>query len=123
MTVVRGAKMRRRIFALAALLAVLLAIDLQRAPSTQISARLALGAIDLYQATLSRWYAASGIQCRFSPTCSEYGEVCLRQFGAARGSWLALKRVLRCGPWTPAVTVDPPPRPAGRSGDLRSGIS
>ena len=50
-----------------------------------------------------------GVQCRFTPTCSHYGEACIRQFGAMRGGWLAMKRVLRCGPWTPMGTDDPPP--------------
>ena len=50
-----------------------------------------------------------GVQCRFTPTCSHYGEACIRRFGVARGGWLAMKRVLRCGPWTPLGTADPPP--------------
>ncbi len=88
---------------------LLLAIDLRQPPTDQISGRLAIASIHAYQATLSRWYASIGVQCRFSPTCSHYGEECIRRFGVARGSWLAMKRVLRCGPWTPLGTLDPPP--------------
>jgi putative membrane protein insertion efficiency factor len=105
--------MRRRIVALLALFLILLAADLRRAPSRQLSARATIGAIHLYQATFSRWLAASGVQCRFTPSCSRYGEACIREFGAWRGSWLAVRRVVRCGPWTPAGTVDPPPRAIG----------
>jgi putative membrane protein insertion efficiency factor len=88
---------------------LMLAADLRRAPSDQVTTRAALGGVHLYQATLSRVYGRMGIQCRFTPTCSHYGEICIRQFGAMRGGWLAMKRVLRCGPWTAMGTVDPPP--------------
>jgi hypothetical protein len=87
-----------------------LAADLTRPPADQWMARGALGAIRAYQATLSRAYARLGVQCRFTPTCSQYGEACIRRFGALGGGWLAARRVLRCGPWTPSGTVDEPPR-------------
>jgi len=38
--------------------------------------------------------------CKFYPTCSHYAAEALRVHGARRGSWLALKRVLRCHPFT-----------------------
>jgi uncharacterized protein len=60
-------------------------------------ARLVLvGAIRAYQLTLSGWL---GGQCRFSPTCSRYAEEAIRSLGAARGSFLAARRVLRCNPF------------------------
>ena len=37
--------------------------------------------------------------CRFTPTCSAYAEEAIRKYGAARGSWLATRRLLRCHPW------------------------
>ena len=37
--------------------------------------------------------------CRFTPTCSAYAEEALKRYGAARGSWLALRRLLRCHPF------------------------
>jgi putative membrane protein insertion efficiency factor len=89
---------------------VLIAADLLRPPAEQLSTRAALGAIHLYQATLSPLYARTGVICRFKPTCSHYGETVVREYGVIRGGWLAMKRVLRCGPWTPAGTVDEPPR-------------
>lgn len=48
-----------------------------------------------YQAAVSPWLPAS---CRYDPTCSEYARVAVERFGAARGSWLAARRVLRCHP-------------------------
>ncbi len=86
-----------------------LVVDLRRAPADQLTMRVLVGGIHLYQATLSPVYARMGVQCRFTPTCSHYGEACVREFGALRGGWLAMKRVLRCGPWTPLGTQDPAP--------------
>ena len=88
---------------------VLLGWDAGRSPSDQLSAKALIGAIDLYQATLSRGLARIGAQCRFAPTCSHYGEEVIRRHGALRGSWLAARRVARCGPWTPLGTFDAPP--------------
>lgn len=101
---------RRRLKAGIALLAVVLALglDVSRAPADQLSARVLLGAIHLYQATLSPRMGSLGVRCRFQPTCSHYGEGAIRKYGAWTGSWKTLWRILRCGPWTPAGTVDPP---------------
>ena len=37
--------------------------------------------------------------CRFRPTCSHYARVAIERFGAWRGGWMALKRILRCNPF------------------------
>ena len=37
--------------------------------------------------------------CRFEPTCSEYARQAVEKYGAARGTWMALKRILRCQPF------------------------
>lgn len=37
--------------------------------------------------------------CRFTPTCSQYALEALRKHGPIKGSWLALRRILRCHPW------------------------
>jgi putative membrane protein insertion efficiency factor len=100
-------------WALTALLLAAFAVDVSRAPERQVAARAAVAGIHLYQATLSRAFAATGVACRFDPTCSHYGEAVIQRFGVLRGGWMAAKRVIRCGPWTPAGTVDPPPIPSG----------
>ena len=101
--------MKKRALAAVAILVVAIALDLRRPPSSQWSTAAAVGSIHLYQATLSPIYAKLGVQCRFTPTCSHYGEEVVRRFGVVRGGWLAAKRILRCGPWTPVGTVDPAP--------------
>ncbi len=46
--------------------------------------------------------------CRFQPTCSQYAIQAVERFGALKGSWLALKRILRCHPFNPGG-YDPVP--------------
>lgn len=40
--------------------------------------------------------------CRFVPTCSNYALEAVESHGAARGSWLAARRICRCHPWGPS---------------------
>jgi len=102
--------MRRRRLALVAVAALLalLAADLSRPPERQASARLLLAAVSAYRQVLSPRLAAAGVRCRFRPTCSRYAEAVIRRDGALVGSARAARRLLACGPWTPAGTVDPP---------------
>ncbi len=59
-------------------------------------ARLLAAVIDLYRLVLSPLIAPS---CRFQPTCSAYARDAVLRHGPLRGSWLAVRRVLRCHPW------------------------
>lgn len=93
-----------------AILGAGVAVDLRRPPPDQWSTGAAVVGIHMYQATLSPLYTRIGVQCRFTPTCSHYGEDVIHRFGLARGGWLAAKRILRCGPWTPAGTTDLAPK-------------
>ena len=52
--------------------------------------------IRAYQATISR---ALPPACRFQPTCSVYAYEAVDQWGALKGSWLAVRRLSRCHPW------------------------
>jgi uncharacterized protein len=56
---------------------------------------LLMGIIRLYQWTLS---PLLGPRCRFYPSCSSYTHCAIERHGALRGSWLGLKRLLRCHP-------------------------
>ncbi len=52
--------------------------------------------IKLYQLIISPWL---GPQCRFTPTCSQYGIEAFKKYGPVKGLWLTLKRIARCNPW------------------------
>jgi putative membrane protein insertion efficiency factor len=67
---------------------------------------IAVGAIRGYQYVLSPWV---GSACRFAPTCSEYARLAIIDHGVARGSWLALRRLLRCQPFHRGGYDPPPP--------------
>ena len=49
-----------------------------------------------YRLLVSPWL---GRNCRFAPSCSEYALEALERHGAARGGWLAARRICRCHPW------------------------
>ena len=55
-----------------------------------------LAVIGFYQYLVSPWV---GNQCRFYPTCSEYARIAVKEHGSIKGSWLAVRRTLKCHPW------------------------
>ena len=67
---------------------------------------LFLTLIKFYQRAISPWLPA---RCRYSPTCSQYAVEAITKYGAAKGGWLALKRFLRCHPFTKRDPFDPVP--------------
>ncbi len=48
-------------------------------------------------------------RCRYVPTCSQYAVEAITKYGAGKGGWLALKRFLRCHPFSKHDTFDPVP--------------
>lgn len=62
-------------------------------------------ALRAYRAVVSPLY---GDVCRYYPSCSAYALGAVDTHGAARGSWLAIRRLVRCHPWA-AGGVDPVP--------------
>lgn len=77
-----------------------------------LPARLLSRAVRGYQ----RVFAGRPSPCRYVPTCSMYALDALEQHGAARGSWLAARRLGRCHPWSRHSGWDPvPPTRSGGS--------
>lgn len=58
--------------------------------------RVFLFLIDVYRRYISPLKSPC---CRYIPTCSEYAMIAIERYGAMRGGWLALKRILRCHPF------------------------
>ena len=62
----------------------------------QIARNIALLLLRGYKLVASPWLPAS---CRYVPTCSEYAMEAIERYGVLRGSWMGLRRILRCHPF------------------------
>ena len=58
--------------------------------------KILLFVIKIYQKGISPYL---GRRCRFYPTCSEYSKQAIIKYGAVKGSYLAIKRILKCHPF------------------------
>ncbi len=67
--------------------------------------KLLIGTLRIYKKAVSPLLPRA---CRFHPTCSVYAMEAIGRYGAGKGSWLALKRLLRCHPFNPGG-YDPVP--------------
>lgn len=65
-----------------------------------------VGLIKIYQKFISPFL---GSNCRFTPSCSLYGQQAIEQHGFFYGSWLLFKRLLKCHPWYKGKVDDPVP--------------
>ena len=48
--------------------------------------------------------------CRFHPTCSNYAIEAISEYGVLKGTWLAIKRILKCHPFHPGGFDPVPPK-------------
>lgn len=67
---------------------------------------LLLRAIGYYQHNMSHRH---GPCCRYIPSCSEYAREAIERYGAVKGGWLAVRRILRCHPFSRRDPYDPVP--------------
>lgn len=74
--------------------------------------RIIIALIDAYRAAVSPLMPPS---CRYTPTCSWYARTAVQRFGGLKGSWLAVRRLLRCHPLG-GGGYDPVPAGPGRAG-------
>jgi putative membrane protein insertion efficiency factor len=73
--------------------------------------RIGLVLVHSYQLLLSPF---AGGACRYEPSCSAYALEAIDRHGLVRGTWLALRRVARCHPWSAAGFDPVPPARHGR---------
>ena len=73
---------------------------------------LAIFLIRLYQVAISPML---GPRCRFHPTCSQYGIEAIKIHGGIKGSWLAIKRLLKCHPMSEGGDDPVPPKQTNQS--------
>ena len=95
------------------------AVDSGALEKQSAAVKAALAAVRIYKVYLSVLFAGS---CRFEPTCSMYTYGAIERFGVMRGSWMGLKRLLRCHPLSRKFGYDPvPEKPettAARAGEV-----
>ncbi len=77
------------------------------APRPGPAARLVIGLLGVYRRWISPLFLP---HCRFHPSCSAYAVEALRVHGLARGTGLAVLRLLKCAPWHPGGLDPVPPR-------------
>lgn len=65
-------------------------------PLSRLGSRILSLPIYFYRACISPMLPPS---CRYTPTCSRYALEALQKHGPIKGSWLAIRRILRCHPW------------------------
>lgn len=104
----RPRPLRRKLLVVGAILGLLVAFDWSRSPAKQWTVKVELAAIARYQALLSPLLSRAGARCRFTPSCSRYAAAVIARDGAVTGNARAAWRIVRCAPWTPAGTSDPP---------------
>jgi putative component of membrane protein insertase Oxa1/YidC/SpoIIIJ protein YidD len=90
------------------LLGILTAIDLFRPPQNQVTARIYLSALNMYQ-QYGRQALDGTIRCRYIPTCSEYSRQAVERHGISRGLLLTWARIHSCTTEVKPGTINPVP--------------
>lgn len=62
--------------------------------------KILLKIIGFYQKNISLWLQSKNINCKFYPTCSEYTKQAIIKYGSVKGSFLGIKRILKCNPFS-----------------------
>ncbi len=83
-------------------------IDVSRQPENQLSARVYIGVVHIYQA-VGRPLLEGTVACRFRPTCSDYSIQAVEKHGIMRGLVLTFKRLYSCQNDVPMGTIDEVP--------------
>ena len=61
--------------------------------------KILLFLLKIYKKCISPMFKAVGVECKYCPTCSEYMRQAIEKYGAFKGTWLGIKRLVRCNPF------------------------
>lgn len=56
--------------------------------------------IAFYQKRISKMFSFLGIKCKYYPSCSEYTKQAVLKYGAVKGTFLGVKRIIKCNPFS-----------------------
>ncbi len=56
--------------------------------------------INWYQKNISLWLESKNIKCKYYPSCSEYTKQAIEKYGALKGIFLGISRIIRCNPFS-----------------------
>lgn len=62
--------------------------------------KLLINLIKFYKKFISPFLEYLGIHCKYEPSCSEYTKQAIEKYGAIKGVFLGIKRILRCNPFS-----------------------
>ena len=62
--------------------------------------KLLINLIKFYKKFISPYLELLGIHCKYEPTCSEYMKQAIEKYGELKGTFLGIKRILRCNPFS-----------------------
>ncbi|MBU1628113.1 membrane protein insertion efficiency factor YidD [bacterium] len=84
---------------------VLSLLDSYRSPADQVTAKIYVYGIRLYQ-TIPRPFFSRYVRCRYRPSCSEYSIIAVQRHGIRRGLLLSVKRIYACRKTVHMGTID-----------------
>ena len=56
--------------------------------------------INFYKKHIALFLKKNGVECKYYPTCSEYSLEAIKKYGALKGSFLSIKRIIKCNPFS-----------------------
>jgi uncharacterized protein len=101
----RVRKFRLKLVLALFLIGLTFVVDLARQPENQLTAKVYIGMVHVYQA-VGRPMLEGVVACRFKPTCSDYSIQAVERFGTVRGLYLTFKRLNSCQNDVPMGTID-----------------
>ena len=62
--------------------------------------KIILKFIKIYKIFISPFLKSMGVECKYYPTCSEYTKMAIEKYGCLKGTFLGIKRIIKCNPFS-----------------------